>query len=241
MPATISPRHHDGIAFVEFESAESCQKALELHGKLLKNLALIVTLAESRPRNRNKKPAVHSNAKAQPMSNIGNDSYAQHAPPRSEIVAKTLGIMNLADTVSEVQLRNVFEAFGSLRKVDLRPDHGGAIVEYDNLVDAGKAALALEGHVISGKKIEIGTYDDLMRQDSAQVRPAKVNNSLMAPRKARLTSSRSRNTARGTGIVGPNPVSGLGQSPEVDKKVSDKSKKDQDFFRSLMQPAQQKE
>lgn len=237
MPSTISPRHHDGIAFVEFENAESAQQALELQGKVLKHLALEVSISEQRPRNRSKKLPVKNGNAQKSSSHTKSSDVSQEAPPRSEINAKTLGVMNLPDTVSEDQLKSIFEGFGVLRKVNLRPDHSGAIIEYNNQVDAGKAALALEGHIISGKQMEIGTYEDLMRRDSAQVKTVKMKTPIMAPRKARLAPIRGQAKARNTGTPAHKP-----QDVTMSKKTDaspDEPKKDQDFFRSLLQEKRQ--
>ena len=57
------------------------------------------------------------------------------------------------------------EPYGPLRKITLRPDHQGCIVEFQDAADAGRAGLGVAGHEISpGRKLEVGTYADLMRQ-----------------------------------------------------------------------------
>lgn len=233
MPSTISPRHHDGIAFIEFETADSAQQALELQGQVLKKLALEVSISKPRPRNKSRKPPVQNNSSRELDSHMGADNTTQEMPSRSDITAKTLGVMSLPDTVSEDQLRSIFEVFGALRKITLRPDHSGAIVEYDNQVDAGKAALALEGHMVSGRQIEIGTYEDLMRRNSAQVKSAKIATLTMAPRKARLAPVRGRDRARGTATTSHKPLTVTTSETKV--TTTQEPKKDQDFFRSLMQ------
>lgn len=88
------------------------------------------------------------------------------SPPPSfdDIKKKTLGIMNVADTVNDFKIRELFEKFGPLRKVTLRPDHQGAIVEYNSVADAGKATLALDGSELAGRRISIGSLPDLMKQ-----------------------------------------------------------------------------
>lgn len=91
-------------------------------------------------------------------------SLAASAPSFDSIKKKTLGVMNIADTVNDTKIREMFERYGPLRKVALRPDHQGAIVEFESVADAGKATLALDGCELAGKRIAIGSLPDLMKQ-----------------------------------------------------------------------------
>jgi len=57
------------------------------------------------------------------------------------------------------------EPYGPLIKIVLRPDHRGAIIEFKDVQDAGKAALGLDGHGIApGRKIGIGTVAEMLKQ-----------------------------------------------------------------------------
>lgn len=50
-------------------------------------------------------------------------------------------------------------------KIVLRPDHQGAIVEYTDAHNAGKASLGLEGYEITpGRNLRVGTVPQLFRE-----------------------------------------------------------------------------
>src|SRR6185437_3180380 len=69
---------------------------------------------------------------------------------------RTLGLMNIPDTVNDARIRALVEPFGQLIKIVLRPDHQGAIVEFADVNDAGKASLALEGkEIVPGRPLHV--------------------------------------------------------------------------------------
>lgn len=77
---------------------------------------------------------------------------------------RTLALMNVPDTVNDARVRALVEPFGRLVKIVLRPDHQGAIVEYVDVHDAGKASLALEGKEIApGRPLHIGSVDEMKK------------------------------------------------------------------------------
>lgn len=78
--------------------------------------------------------------------------------------ARTLGLMNIPDTMNDARIRAMVEPYGALVKVILRPDHQGAIVEFVDVNDAGKASLALEGvEVEAGRKIRVGNVGEMLK------------------------------------------------------------------------------
>lgn len=242
MPKTISNKHHNGIAFVDFESAESAQQALSADGKPLLGRSIQVVLSEPRPRNKK--------ASTQISTTSDTQDRGESKPAFSDIKAKTLGIMHLPDTVNEVQLRNLVEPYGKLRKVVLRPDHAGAVVEYESPVDAGRASLALQGQTIGGAVIAVGTHEDLMQQPSAQVKGLSPDTSRkplsMAPRKVRhavanpkIPKKKPGETASGT-ISTPFVADESAQAQALDVlETRLPRKKNQDFFRQLMHGEEQ--
>lgn len=85
--------------------------------------------------------------------------------PTGERAARTLGLMNIPDTVNDARIRTLVEPYGKLIKIILRPDHQGAIVEFADVNDAGKASLELEGQEIApDRKIHVGTVPEMLRQ-----------------------------------------------------------------------------
>lgn len=156
--------------------------SLGLNGTQLKSRMLDVSIAQANPGKQKPGNAVDGTKANTPGSDHGHHangdntnstspsasgetgSPATSAPSFDSIKKKTLGIMNISDTVNDTKIREMFERYGPLRKVALRPDHQGAIVEFESVADAGKATLALDGCELAGKKIAIGSLPDLMKQ-----------------------------------------------------------------------------
>jgi RNA recognition motif-containing protein len=154
---------HKGFGFIIFATKEDADASLIENGTQLKSRNLDVSIAQLNPTKFKPGNAVATTpAGEQP----NGDAKHEASPPPSfeQIKKKTLGIMNLSDTVNDTRLRTLFEHYGPLRKLTLRPDHQGAIVEYENVADAGKASLAMEGKDLDGMQIQIGTLEDLMKQ-----------------------------------------------------------------------------
>jgi hypothetical protein len=81
--------------------------------------------------------------------------------------ARTLGLMNVPDTVNDARIRAMVEPYGPLIKIVLRPDHQGAIVEFADVNHAGKASLELEGQEIApGRRLHVGTVSELLKQSA---------------------------------------------------------------------------
>lgn len=110
------------------------------------------------------------------------------APSKDTIAAKTLYILNVADTVNDSRLRMLFGKYGPLRKVLLKLEHAGAMIEFEKVADAGNASLSLEGHEIDGKKLRFGSYKDLINNTEA-VR-AKVGENPFAKKKDKKTQDK---------------------------------------------------
>jgi len=170
---------HKGFGFVTYESKEEADACLVENGTRLKSREVEVSIAQLNPTKfvpgnavnatRSMSPAVQQDDRSINGANAsprrGREEASGTPPPDFETIKKkTLGIMNLSDTVNDARLRTLFEPFGPLRKVVLRPAHQGAIVEYENIADAGKASLALDGKELDGMKIRIGELPELMNR-----------------------------------------------------------------------------
>ncbi|KAI5805854.1 hypothetical protein EDC01DRAFT_715678 [Geopyxis carbonaria] len=161
---------HKGFGFVVFSTKDEADASLSTHGTTLMSRNLDVSIAIVNPGKLKPGNAVDV---ARSMSPAAAADQANGSSPRDpdaqkpsfdEITKKTLGVMNLPDTVNDLRIHALFSPFGPLRKVTLRPDHQGAVVEYESVADAGKASLKLDGHEVDGHKIEIGSYKDLMKR-----------------------------------------------------------------------------
>ena len=94
--------------------------------------------------------------------------------PAGERAARTLGLMNVPDTVNDARVHALVEPYGKLIKVVLRPDHQGAMVEFAEVHAAGKASLELEGQEIApGRPLHVGTVPEMLKQ-SAEKKPSRM-------------------------------------------------------------------
>ena len=108
---------------------------------------------------RTKSPSVDRNGdSARSPTDTGLSSKADRQ-------ARTLALMNIPDTVNDARIRSLTEPYGALVKIVLRPDHQGAIIEYVDTSDAGKASLRLDGYEIApGRSIHVGTVPEMLKQ-----------------------------------------------------------------------------
>lgn len=166
---------HKGYGFVVFARKEDADRSLEANGVALKSRALEVSIAQVNPG----KPTKPGNAITAPPDSPPED--ASPTPSFDDIKKKTLGVLHLADTVNDTRLRSLFSPFGTLRKVQLRPEHQGAVVEYENVADAGRAALAMQGREVDGMTLRISDLEELMKETP---RGRVLKGFVAAPRKA---------------------------------------------------------
>lgn len=75
--------------------------------------------------------------------------------------------------MSAARVQSLAERHGHVVKVVLRPDKGGALVEYSTVKEAGAAALGMEGVEVDGRTIHVGDAADLREGKAAELRDAK--------------------------------------------------------------------
>lgn len=172
---------HKGFGFIVFTTKEAAEAALQASGTELKTRKIDVSIAKTNPtkvKGGNVVDLLNNNNDADTEQN----GTTSPPPPSFETIkTKTLGIMNLPDTVNDLRVHSLFAPFGPLRKVTLRPDHSGAIVEYEHVADAGKASLQLDGSSVDGHTIRIGSLAEMMNQ-----RPEKKVSKGFAPRSTQM-------------------------------------------------------
>jgi len=100
---------------------------------------------------------------------------------------RTIALMNIPDTVNDARIRALAEPYGPLKKIILMPEHSGAILEFVNVQDVGKASLALDGHEITpGRHVCVGTAEE-MKKMGADMKVEKFT----APKKKEAASATS--------------------------------------------------
>ena len=166
-----------GIAFVEFSAKVEAEAALSLNGAVFKGRPLNIEIATDTRAKRQAatiiKPVTQSSLSPVPSSRpdregsiVSAGSQPSSAPATaSQISSRTIALLGVPDTVNDTRIRGLAEPYGGLIKVVLRPDHQGAIVEYDSAASAGKAIMGLDGHEIApGRRLSTGTVPQLLRR-----------------------------------------------------------------------------
>ncbi|EAS34587.3 pre-mRNA splicing factor [Coccidioides immitis RS] len=161
-----------GFGFVAFSTPEAANAALAMDQKEFRSRPLRVRLSTHTGAKRqsttiisrvgrSKSPSMEPNGGASPST----ASVNQADLPVGERNLRTLGLMNIPDTVNDARIRTLVEPYGPLVKIILRPDHQGAIVEFMDVGDAGKAALGLDGQEIApGRQIRVGPVSEMLKQ-----------------------------------------------------------------------------
>jgi len=174
---------HLGVAFITFETKEQAQSALELDKTKFKSHILEVELCKEtnyKPSATSRRDGASASATPPPPAERDGDITMGdqprcdlmpngQAPTPAEIQERTLALANIPDTVNDARIRALVEKHGSIVKLVLRPDHGGAIVEFTDPSMVGRAALALEGlEITPHHKLRTGSVKDLFNTKGKQ-------------------------------------------------------------------------
>ncbi|KAK4154055.1 hypothetical protein C8A00DRAFT_33161 [Chaetomidium leptoderma] len=164
--------HSHGTAFVVMETKAEAQEAIKTLDKLIfGNHPIKVELSRA-PAN---KPTATSRATDGATPETGSPSpgpsqSSSSGPAPAEISARTTAVLNVPDTMTDARLKAVLAAASvpDVVKLVLHPQHGGAVLEFANATDAGKAALALDNLEVdtpSGgpRRLRTGTVGELLR------------------------------------------------------------------------------
>jgi hypothetical protein len=67
--------------------------------------------------------------------------------------------------VNESRIKALAENIGPVRKVLLKTNHQGALIEFQNVADAGRAMIELDGHEIDpGRRLRVTTEKKMFQQ-----------------------------------------------------------------------------
>ncbi|EPX71356.1 RNA-binding protein Prp24 [Schizosaccharomyces octosporus yFS286] len=162
LPSKASTKGHMGFGYVIMSSSSEAENALSAAGKVLGKRVLNVVI--SQPKKAISKEKVTKDRGPTFTKMLNRDSTDSKTPPTSlnQVHSKSLGIINVDQTINEPRLRSVFEPYGEIFRVVLHPEHEGAIVEYVDIHNAGKAALAVEGMKLSGRELHVTTVNEMM-------------------------------------------------------------------------------
>ncbi|KID95295.1 RNA splicing factor Pad-1, partial [Metarhizium majus ARSEF 297] len=141
-----------GVGYVEFKDEETVQKALQLTGKPLAGIPIIVKLTEAE-KNRQARNT---------ESTSGN--------PNS-VPFHRLYVGNIHFNVTEQDLQAVFEPFGELEYVQLQKDDNGrsrgyGFVQFRDATQAREALEKMNGFDLAGRPIRVGLGNDKFTPES---------------------------------------------------------------------------
>ncbi|KAL8649078.1 MAG: hypothetical protein Q9226_005726 [Calogaya cf. arnoldii] len=190
IPTDVSGKSK-GYAFVSFKSKKEAEAALELDQTKFMGRTMTVEIATKAPTKRQATTILQNNAGSSnppsPDAQMTNgDQSTAGSPPAAanggnkpssaDIKSRTVVLLNVPDTVNDARIRALAERYGPLVRIVLRPDHQGAILEFRNVTDAGKAALGLDGDTsLSGRTLRVGHMRELLKQQ------AEKKNSKLGP------------------------------------------------------------
>ncbi|KAB8576176.1 hypothetical protein FH972_025704 [Carpinus fangiana] len=252
------PRNMDGsgkgFGFVAFATKEEAEAATDMNLKPFKRRALNVNLSNQK----GKTAKTHSTTIIRPSAtpdpeNLPN-ADGDHASSGKDYRERSIALLNVPDTINDARIRALCEAYGALKKIQLRPDHQGAIVEFEKKADAGKASMALDGHeIIPGRFIQVGEVSQLFRRRSeinsttavaAATKPKGAGAMLSSAPVSRPNQGSARRGARGgLGFKRGGPTLPSKDAPttakadgasETGEKQADVGGKSQDDFRAML-------
>ncbi|KAJ9657951.1 Splicing factor [Coniosporium apollinis] len=207
-----------GIAFAVYANKdEAAAAAKALHGKEFKGRELRANISEPNAKGAKRHATtIISSASPEPgatAASPGSIHSANAAGTADDYRARTIALLNIPDTVNDARVRALVSQHGQLRKLILKPENGGAIVEFANVQDVGKASLALEGHeILPGRKIRVGTVEELKREKGERKVDRIGGGVKKDSKKARETGPKSSAPPAAAGMLGGGRVSRPGQA-----------------------------
>lgn len=225
--------------------------ALAMHQQEFRSRPLQVKLSSPQGAKRSATTIVsHVGRSRSPSMELNGKSQSQDTAemPTGERANRTLGLMNVPDTVNDARIRAVVKPYGALIKVVLRPDHQGAMVEYADVHAAGKASLGLEGQEIApGRLLRVGTVPEMLKQSAEKKTnnpPKEKSSGLLAPSgPIRRPQQPGRGGKRGglgvkrttEGSSGGNVTKATTTTTTTEGEAAESTKKSNDEFRAMIQ------
>ncbi|EGE80349.1 hypothetical protein RJZ56_003207 [Blastomyces dermatitidis] len=183
-----------GFGFVVFRTKKSAEAALAMHEQLFRSRPLNVHISTPTPAKRQATAIISrvggrsESPSMEPNGASPSSSTVPHAPDQptgnaSDKHLRTLALMNIPDTINDTRIRTLVSPYGALVKLILRPDHQGAIVEFVDVSDAGRASLGLDGYEIApGRQIRVGSVGEMLKMPAER----KVDRILVGKERERV-------------------------------------------------------
>ncbi|KAJ5235236.1 uncharacterized protein N7469_004404 [Penicillium citrinum] len=239
-----------GYCFVVFSTKEEAEAAISMNDEMFGSRRLLVQKSTHSGAKRMTHTVIsHVSSSRSPSVEVNGDSVnAVHTV--GEIRERKLVLMNVPDTVNEARIRALVEPFGQLITLSLRPDHQGAVVEFADVQDAGKAALALEGkEIVPGRALHIGSEAEMKKLKADQktdrvtsIKPEKPKTNfpppsvIKRPQQPGARGGRRGGLGQKRSVAASTPNNDKMDTTPDDKGIeNDKPKKSNDDFRAMLQ------
>ncbi|ODQ56791.1 hypothetical protein WICANDRAFT_81621 [Wickerhamomyces anomalus NRRL Y-366-8] len=134
-------KKHDGYGFVTFSTSEEAQAALELNLVTLEGRVIEVSISQK---------------KSERVQRKENNAFKDY-----QSADNVIALLNVPDTINSSRIKDICSEAGHVENVLLEPEHNGAIVEFKDASDAGKASLRLDGKTIGDYTFQVGSVKDL--------------------------------------------------------------------------------
>ncbi|CAK7567196.1 MAG: Phosphatidylinositol-3-phosphatase SAC1 [Sporothrix epigloea] len=143
-----------GVGYVEFKSEDTIAAALQLTGQKLLGIPVIVQVTEA-----------EKNRQARNTANTPTNGNTAGAP------FHRLYVGNIHFSITESDVRNVFEPFGELEFVQLQKDDTGrsrgyGFVQFRDSTQAREALEKMNGFDLAGRPIRVGLGNDKFTPES---------------------------------------------------------------------------
>ncbi|KAI8337011.1 hypothetical protein BC941DRAFT_452649 [Chlamydoabsidia padenii] len=161
-------RRSKGVGYIEFYDESSVQTALAMSGQKLLGIPVNVQLTEAE-KNR---LALQNQQNMHTGIDVNATQIASLAakPPAHDIMDQRLYVGSINYTLTEHDLRQVFEPYGPIDFVDLHKDlatgrsKGYAFIQFRNVKDAKEALTKMNGFELAGRNLKVGMVTEKSQQ-----------------------------------------------------------------------------
>ncbi|ORZ18826.1 hypothetical protein BCR42DRAFT_436152 [Absidia repens] len=162
-------RRSKGVGYVEFYDESTVQSALAMSGQKLLGIPVIVQLTEAE-KNRLALQAQMDGNQAADGHQAPTTAQPIQKPPVHDVMDQRLYVGSVNYTLTDHDLRQVFEPYGPIDFVDLHKDlatgrsKGFAFIQFRNVADAKEALSKMNGFELAGRNLKVGMVTEKSQQ-----------------------------------------------------------------------------
>ncbi|CAO3597901.1 unnamed protein product [Absidia cylindrospora] len=162
-------RRSKGVGYVEFYDESTVQSALAMSGQKLLGIPVIVQLTEAEKNRLALQAQMDGNQVSDGRQAPATTQPAQK-PPVHDVMDQRLYVGSVNYTLTDHDLRQVFEPYGPIDFVDLHKDlvtgrsKGFAFIQFRNVADAKEALAKMNGFELAGRNLKVGMVTEKSQQ-----------------------------------------------------------------------------